>query len=135
MNYIVLLGRILFSWIFISALPSHFSEGAISFATSAGVPMASLLVPASGILACIGGLSVLIGYKARLGAWMLVMFLIPVTYTMHNWWDISEPAARSLQHIMFNKNLSMLGGAFLITHFGAGPFSIDWLIGLKNRKS
>jgi putative oxidoreductase len=30
-----------------------------------------------------------------------------------------------MQQIMFMKNLSMLGAALLITHFGSGPCSLD----------
>ena len=56
---------------------------------------------------------------------MLVLFLIPVTLMMHKFWGISDPQAAQMQMIMFMKNLSMLGGALLITQFGAGPASID----------
>lgn len=70
---------------------SHFSSQAIGYAAAAGVPFPSLLVPASGIVAIVGGLSILLGYRARIGAWLLVLFLVPVTLTMHNFWAIKEP--------------------------------------------
>lgn len=90
--------------------------------------MAAILVPVSGIIACLGGISILLGYKAKIGAWLIVLFLVPVTLIMHNWWSVTDHMARQMQHVMFHKNLTMLGGALLITYFGAGPCSIDsWL--------
>jgi putative oxidoreductase len=125
MKIFVLLGRILFSAIFIISSFKHFFPQTIQYAASQGVPYPSILVPLSGVIALLGGLSVLVGYKARLGAWLLVIFLIPVTLMMHKFWDVSNASAATLQQIMFLKNLSMLGGAFLIAYFGAGPLSID----------
>ena len=125
MKTIALLGRILFSLIFLTSGFNHFSSESINYASAQGVPIPSLLVPASGILAVLGALSIILGYKARLGAWMIVLFLIPVTLMMHNFWNITDPAMKQMQMAMFMKNISMLGAALLITYFGPGPLSID----------
>jgi len=125
MKYLVLLGRLFYSAIFIMAGPAHFTKGDIGYGASHGVPLASLVVPLSGVIALLGGLSILTGYKARYGAWLLVIFLVPVTVVMHNFWTITDPMAKAMQQIMFMKNLSMLGAAMLITHFGSGPLSMD----------
>src|SRR5262249_40129373 len=95
------------------------------YAASQGVPLAPLAVPLSGVLCLVGGASVLLGYKARFGAALLALFLIPVTLMMHRFWAIPDPAAAQIQQIMFMKNVAMLGGAFLIMYFGAGPISFD----------
>ena len=125
MKVLVLIGRILFSLIFLLSTWHHFSEQSINYAAKQGVPVASFLVPASGVMAFLGAVSIVLGYKARLGAWLIILFLIPVTIMMHNFWAITDPAAKQIQMAMFMKNLSMLGGALLIAYFGAGPFSID----------
>jgi putative oxidoreductase len=125
MKYIVLVGRVLYSLIFINSGLFHFSKMAVDYASSQGVPMPSVLVPFSGIMAIVGGLSVAFGFKAKIGAWILVAFLIPVTFMMHAFWNISDPTQQQMQMSMFMKNISMLGGAFLITWFGAGPVSFD----------
>ena len=119
------IARIMFSLIFITAAPRHFSSEGIGHAASLGVSFAHLLVPLSGIMAIVGGLSVALGYKARWGAWVLVAFLVPVTWMMHAYWKQSDPAAAHIQQAMFAKNLSMLGAALLITQFGAGRISFD----------
>ena len=122
---LVPLGRALFAAIFIASGFGHFSAGTIGYAASQGLPLAGILVPLSGILAIGGGLSILLGFHARLGAWLLVLFLLPVTFTMHAFWALDDPAARAMQQAMFMKNLALVGGALLIAHFGAGPFSLD----------
>ena len=77
------------------------------------------------MIALAGGLSVLLGFRAKIGAWLLVLFLVPVTVMMHNFWAVQDPMMRGMQQAMFMKNLSMLGAALLISHFGAGPLSFD----------
>jgi putative oxidoreductase len=77
------------------------------------------------VLALLGGLSIALGYKAKLGALLLVVFLIPVTVTMHGFWAVADPMMRGMQQAHFMKNLSMLGGALLIAYFGSGPLSLD----------
>src|SRR5258708_35036365 len=72
---IALLGRFFFVLIFLMSGPRHFMSQTIGYAASQGVPLASIAVPLSGILALAGGLSILLGYRARLGAWLIVLFL------------------------------------------------------------
>jgi putative oxidoreductase len=66
-----------------------------------------------------------LGYHAKTGAWLLVLFLVPVTLAMHNFWDVPDPAAAQIQQIMFTKNLALLGCALFIAYFGSGPLSLD----------
>lgn len=121
----VLLGRFLFVAIFLMAGANHFSRQTIAFAASQGVPLASVTVPLSGILALAGGLSILLGYRARLGAWLIALFLVPVTLMMHKFWAIGDPMMQQIQMVLFMKNVAILGGALLISQFGAGPLSLD----------
>jgi putative oxidoreductase len=122
---VVVLGRFLFALIFVMAGANHFNKQTIGYAASQGVPLAAFAVPLSGVLAIAGGLSILLGYRARLGAWLIVLFLIPVTLMMHKFWTVADPMMAQIQMILFMKNVSMLGGALLISYFGAGPFSLD----------
>ena len=122
---VVVLGRFLFALIFLMAGANHFSKQSIAYAGSAGVPLASIAVPLAGVLAIAGGLSILLGYRAKLGAWLIVLFLGPVSLMMHKFWTVTDPMMAQIQMILFMKNVSMLGGALLISQFGAGPFSLD----------
>jgi putative oxidoreductase len=118
-------GRALFAAIFVMSAFGHFSQATIGYAASQGVPAAGVLVPLSGVLSLVGGLSVLLGYRARIGAGLLVLFLVPVTLTMHAFWAASDPAMAQMQLINFMKNVSLVGGALLLMYFGAGALSLD----------
>ncbi len=124
-RFLPLIGRVLFSVIFILSAPRHFMGSTIAYAAKAGVPLASVAVPISGLIALAGGLSVLLGYKARVGAWLLVVFLVPVTLMMHAFWRETDPMMSQMQMVNFMKNVAMTGAALLIAFFGAGPLSLD----------
>ena len=124
-RWVVPLARFLFAAIFIFAAPGHFSPKMIAMAAAQGVPLAGIAVPLSGLIALAGGLSLLLGYRTRWGAALLVLFLVPVTFAMHKFWAESDPMMRQIQMVMFFKNLALVGGAVLIGWFGAGPLSLD----------
>ena len=128
MKYIVLTGRIFFSLIFIMAGANHFSSASIGYAASQGVPLSSIVVPLSGLMALIGGLSIATGFKAKWGALLIIIFLIPVTLMMHQFWTVKDPMMMQMQMAMFMKNIAMLGGAMVIANFGSGPLSIESLL-------
>jgi putative oxidoreductase len=125
MKAIVLIGRILFSLIFLMTVMGHFKQESVDYALSHHVPAASVLVPLSGVIAFLGGLSVLLGFKAKAGAWLLVIFLVPVTFYMHAFWAETDAMQMRMQMGNFMKNCSLLGAALMITYFGAGPASLD----------
>jgi len=124
MTLLAPLGRLLFAAIYIISIATHMQPGSVAYAKQVGLPAAAFLVPASGILAGLGGLSVALGYHARLGAALIALFLIPVTLTMHNFWAVKDPMMAQLQIAMFMKNVSMFGAALLIVYFGSGPYSL-----------
>lgn len=123
-RYLALLGRALLVAIFFTTY-SHFTAAYVGYGAQARVPLPWLLVPLSGVIALAGAASVLVGYRAKLGAWLLVLFLVPVTLWMHRFWGLTDPMAAAMQRAMFLKNVSILGGALLVTYFGAGPLSLD----------
>ena len=114
-----------YSLIFVVAGFGHFTHQEIAYAAAHGIPIASVLVPASGIMAIVGGLSVLLGFRGKLGAWLLALFLVPVTFAMHNFWAVNDPLMQQIQMAMFLKNFSMLGSALFFTQIGTGPLSLD----------
>ena len=122
---LVLLSRLFFVAIFLMAGPKHFASQTIAYAASQGVPMASIAVPFSGVLAILGGLSILLGYRARIGAWLIVLFLVGVTPMMHKFWIVTDPMMHQMQMVMFMKNVAMLGAALFITQVGSGQWSLD----------
>jgi putative oxidoreductase len=120
-------GRCLFALIFvISGLNHVFAYGNLAPLVAArGVPFPALAVIGSGLLMVAGGLSVALGWRARLGAWCLVAFLVPTTLVMHRFWGLDDVGAARGELVHFLKNVSLLGAALLIAHFGSGPASLD----------
>lgn len=123
MRYLLLAGRVCFSLIFIMSGVTHFQAGTIAAGTAAGVP--PWLTMASGVIAGVGGLMIAFGWRARAGGALVALFLVPVTLTMHAFWNYTEPMERMMQQINFLKNLSLLGGALAFAYFGSGPLSLD----------
>lgn len=124
-RYLVPLGRAAFAAVFLWFAPADFSQQGIAWAAQQQVPLPQVLVPLAGLISLAGGVSVLLGYRARLGAWLLMLFLVPVTVMMHNFWAVKDPMMAQIQQGFFLANLSRLGGVLLIAHFGAGPLSLD----------
>jgi putative oxidoreductase len=124
-RYAVPLGRILFALIFILSAPHLLSGAAVGTAHQHGVPLPSLAVPVAGIVALVGGLSVALGYHGRVGAWLLLLFLVPVTLFMHAFWANGNPVVAQTQQVEFLKNLALVGAALLVASFGSGPVSLD----------
>lgn|SRR6056300_1731502 len=79
------------------------------------------------IFLIIGGLLVLIGYYAHIGAFILMIYWIPVTCIVYSFWN--DPAdVRRLHSIFFMKNIAVAGGLMLLMVNGAGKYSIKRLI-------
>jgi putative oxidoreductase len=72
-----------------------------------------------------GGLSLLLGYKARIGALALFLYLIPVTLVFHSWWTYPDPMQQRVNMRFFLHNLALMGGLVLFMTLGAGPLSLD----------
>lgn len=125
-NFSVLVGRILLALIFVL---SGFGKitgfaGTAAYMASKGLPMAEILLVPTILIELGGGLMLIFGYRTRLAAAVLFLFLIPVTLVFHNFW--AAPAAEAqMQMINFMKNLAIMGGMLCITAFGAGRYSLD----------
>ncbi|MFT4605515.1 MAG: putative oxidoreductase [Rhodothermales bacterium] len=123
MQYIPLVGRILFSAIFIMSGLGHFTQTAMmSGMVPAWMPAANLVVILTGVAIVAGGLMVLLGYKAKLGGLILALFLIPTALLVHG---PGFAAGDQVASGMFMKDMALAGAGLLIYHFGAGPMSMD----------
>jgi putative oxidoreductase len=119
------IGRIMFSLIFLLSVPNHFKHETVAYAAAAGVPLAHVAVPLAGLIALVGGLSLALGFHARVGAIALLLFLVPVTLFMHKFWGLSDAGQAQMQMINFMKNVALMGGALFFVYAGAGAYSLD----------
>lgn len=82
------------------------------------VPWSGLILIAGVLFELLGSLMILVGYRERLGAGLLILFLIPATLLFHSFWFVEGPA-RDLQADLFLKNLAILGGLIFVAVHGA----------------
>ena len=117
-HYLPLIARVLLSAIFIKSGFGKISNfaGTQEFMASKGIPLAGLMLVVTIIVLLLGGFSVLLGYKARLGAWLLIGFLIPATLIFHTDFPTEQSA--------FFKNIGLIGGLLMVTAFGEGDIAI-----------
>ena len=127
---LTVLGRLLLCTIFFMAAVGnkipHFSDVA-RVMESVGVPAPQLLLVGAIVFLLAGSLSVIVGYKARVGAALLLTFLVLASYYFHPFWKL-EGQAQQEQMIHFMKNLSMMGAMLFVMANGSGPMSLDSLL-------
>ncbi|QGJ70437.1 Inner membrane protein YphA [Planctomycetales bacterium 10988] len=122
-----LIGRVLICLIFIMSTVGNkipqFNE-TVGMMEANGVPAPSIMLGGAIIFLLVGGLSIVVGYKARIGALLLLIFLVLATYYFHDFWTMEGEAAH-MQMIQFMKNLSMMGTMLFLMANGPGAWSLD----------
>jgi len=110
-NIAFLVGRVIAGGFFLMNGFNHFAQLNMmtGYAKSKGVPAPAFAVGGSGILLFLGGLSLLLGYHPTIGVALLVIFLLGVSFGIHNFWTIQEPQAKLGEMTNFLKNMAILG--------------------------
>jgi putative oxidoreductase len=116
--------RILFTLIFFLSGITHFtSMQSYIGLMPAPIPFRAFWVAISGVVELAGAAMILLNYRPRLGAWLIVVFLVPVTIVVHGtaMLTLPDPVMRAVNVSMFLKGLAMLACALFITQFGVSP--------------
>lgn len=127
MDFIFLIGRVLFSLIFIFAGINHLKDlkHTIEMIKQFKAPFPRLSAIFTSLLSIIGGLSVAFGLYAKVGALLIFIFLIPATFIAHRFWGLSDEQQIAMQRVHFTKNLSLIGVTLMIMYLGSGPMSLN----------
>lgn len=130
---VTLLGRVLLAAMFVRYGYSKIGAfaGTAGAIASKGVPLPEI---AAAIAICVElglGIFVLLGYKTRLAAAVIGLYLAFITPLFHNFWALAGAQAIA-QEQSFYKNLSAVGGLLVLAVYGAGGFSLDALRGRSN---
>jgi putative oxidoreductase len=99
-------------------------HGSVETLAALKIPMTTAAAVIAIIIELLGGVCVVLGFKARFWGWVLFLYLIPVTFLAHNFWAYSG-AARMDNEGNFLKNLAIMGGLLLLAAFGPGSLSVD----------
>jgi putative oxidoreductase len=119
----VLFGRILVVLIFLKSGIGKVNDfqGTSQFMASHGIaPYTNFFLIGAIFFELVGSITLIVGYYARFGAFLLLLFLIPTTIIFHT--NFAEQG----QMIHFMKNVSMFGGLLVLLAVGAGRFSLDY---------
>jgi len=130
MNIILLIGRILLGGYFFIEGANHFLKlnDLTNYTKSKGIPLPQASVIVSGLLLLVGGLGILLGVYVHMAIITLVIFLIPVTFTMHAFWKDSDKMTRMSGKINFMKNMALLGSLLMLYAL----YSFDWSFVIGN---
>jgi putative oxidoreductase len=121
----LLIGRICIGVLF---APSGYGKltgpGLTPMLTAKGLPAPEILATVAGVVELVGGLAIILGFKTRLAALVMIVFTIIATLLAHGFWTMDDPA-RMMNRIQFFKNVAIIGGFLYVFVRGAGPISFD----------
>lgn len=125
-DWAALVGRALLCAIFVMAGVEKLRDfaGSVAYAQGAGLPMPQVAVAIALAIELGGGLMVLTGFKARLGALAIAVFSAVAAFSFHRYWSM-PPDSQVTDLLFFWKDLGLAGGMLMIAAFGPGRLSVD----------
>ena len=132
-SVIALSGRILLSVVFlISGLfkVAGYSQ-IVSYAAAAHLPAPGVAIALAAVAELGCGLAILAGFRTRIAAWILFLYLIPTSFIFHNFWAV-QGMEQQTQMVNFIKNVAIMGGLLLLSVNGAGAYSADAALAKKS---
>ncbi len=137
MDLIIVIGRILFGGFFLMSGINHFAklEAMTGYAKYKKLPAAKLGVLISGLMLVIGGISIILGYYADLGALLLAIFLVLAAVIFHNFWKETDATAKQNEMLGFMKDMALAGAALilfaLVVKHGT-DLDFGWVLSVEN---
>ena len=137
MDLIIVIGRILFGGFFLMSGINHFTklEAMTGYAKYKKLPAAKLGVLVSGLMLVIGGISIILGYYADLGALLLAIFLVLAAVVFHNFWKETDATAKQNEMLGFMKDIALAGAALilfaLVVRHGT-DLDFGWVLSAEN---
>ena len=118
MDILNILGRIIFGGYFIYSGFNHFMfmKMMVGYSQSKKIPLANVAVPVTGLMLLAGGLSFLLDFHVTIGSILLLAFLLPTSFFMHNFWAVSDPMQKMGERVNFTKNFALIGALLLFIY-------------------
>lgn len=131
-----LIGRLIVGLFYLySGIDGFINLGSkIGYAASKGTPLPQVTVLVSAVLLVIAGLTIITGYEVRIGVLALVLFFLPVTFIIHDFWNIQEPLRRLTEMHSFQSNIALMASALMLLAIPAPwPYSLMELLKQKQQ--
>lgn len=122
----ILIARICISSLFIWAAFEklvHWGK-TVEYVKQKNIPYATLALPLAIAIQVLGGLSLLLGYQVRIGALILILFIIPAAIRFHDFWNL-EGSVRLMEKASFMKDVALFAGLIMILVIGGGRFCLN----------
>jgi len=109
-----LVGRVLLALMFVLAGYGKITgfDGTAGYIASKGLPLPQVGAAIAVVVELVGGLLLIVGWKARWVALVLAIFTAAATYFFHDFWHMTDAAA-------------VIGGMLMVWAMGPGRLSID----------
>jgi uncharacterized membrane protein YphA (DoxX/SURF4 family) len=116
MQYVNILGRVIFGGYFIYSGINHFMHLKMmaGYAQSKKAPMPQVSIIITGLMLLAGGISYLFNFHVMIGSILLILFLLPASFMMHNYWTIKDPQQKMGEMVNFFKNFALIGALLLM---------------------
>jgi putative oxidoreductase len=125
-SQMLLVGRILLAALFLVAGVRKLMAVAASagYFAKLGMPMPEVMAWVAVAIELGGGLLLVLGWKTRSVAWLLILFTAIATFMAHRFWQFDAAQyGNQLNH--FLKNAAVIGGLLYVVAFGPGALSLD----------
>jgi len=99
-------------------------SGTVGYMGKVGLPVPELMTILAIVIELGGGLLLVIGWRTRWVAWLLILFVVVATFTAHRFWSV-EAALWFGEMNNFLKNAAIIGGLLLVATYGPGPLSVE----------
>jgi uncharacterized membrane protein YphA (DoxX/SURF4 family) len=127
MTYLFVIGRILLGGYFLMSGYNHFKNIKMlsGYAGSKGVPLPNTAVFITGLMLTLGGAGIFLGVWVRVAILLLSIFLVGVSFKMHDYWNIQDPMQKMTQEVNFKKNIALLGAVLMLL-----AITVPWPVAL-----
>ena len=122
-----LLGRCVLAWFYLVQAYRYAMDwtGTAELLSMKGLAASPIFLFVGLVGITLGALSLLLGYRTRVGALTLFVITVWATITMHDYWNLKTLAAQAADYDIFARNIGITGGLLAIIGMGGGPFGID----------
>lgn len=116
LNIAFVLGQVLFGGYFLFAGLSHFRNmsGMTAYASAKGIPVPKLAVVVTGVMLVVGGLGIIVNIYSAIALALIILFLLGVTFVMHNFWSMPDSDQKMVQKLFFARNIGLLGASLML---------------------
>jgi len=123
---LLLIGRVLIAALFLIAGIRKVIgyAGPVGYLAKLGFPAGEVFAVIAIVIEIGAALMLIIGWRTRWAAWLLILFVAIATVAAHRFWEF--PAAQYVNQMNhFLKNIAIIGGLLFIASFGPGRLSVD----------